>query len=145
MSLSPRLRIVLAWMPAVLYTLLIWWLSSQVVDIAFMNRVPFADKGVHFLEYGAMTFFIAFAHYYTWPARPVAGPLTAAAFTTALGLLDELHQGFVPGRFSDIYDLLADSLGALASALLFLAGCVALRALGRRGNTLVQRPSQPSG
>jgi VanZ family protein len=138
---SPRTRILLAWTPAVFYTLLIWWLSSQVLDVAFMNRVPFADKGVHFVEYGALTFFIAFAHLYTWPARTVAGPLVAAAFTTALGLLDELHQGFVPGRFSDIYDLLADGLGALIVALLFLAGRALLLLLSRRDQGLTDLTS----
>jgi VanZ family protein len=122
----------LAWTPAVLYTLLIWWLSSQVLDVAFMNRVPFADKGVHFVEYGALAFFIAFAHLYTWPARTIAGPLIAAAFTTALGLLDELHQGFVPGRFSDLYDLLADALGSLIAALAFLAVRALVRAIPPR-------------
>jgi VanZ family protein len=137
-TLSPRTRILLAWTPAVLYTLLIWWLSSQVLDVAFMNRVPFQDKGVHFLEYGAMTFFIAFAHLYTWPARTVAGPLVAAAFTSALGLLDELHQGFVPGRFSDVYDLAADALGALICALSFMAGLRVLRALRRRNEGLAE-------
>ncbi|HEX5660524.1 MAG TPA: VanZ family protein [Polyangiales bacterium] len=139
--MSPRTRIILAWTPAVLYTLLIWWLSSQVLDIAFMSRVPFQDKGVHFLEYGALTFFIAFAHLYTWPARTLAGPLVAAAFTTALGLLDELHQGFVVGRFSDIYDLLADATGALIAALAFLAVRAVQRALSRRNDPLIPRTS----
>lgn len=137
--MSSRTRIALAWTPAVLYTLLIWWLSSQVLDTAFMSRVPFADKGVHFMEYGAMTFFIAFAHRYTWPLRTWTGPLTAAVFTTALGLLDELHQGFVPGRFSDIYDLLADALGAGAATLLFLGASALLHARG----ALFERASQP--
>jgi VanZ family protein len=129
--MSPRTRIILAWTPAVLYTLLIWWLSSQVLNVAFMDRVPFQDKGVHFLEYGALSFFISFAHVRTWPEQPVTGPLLAAVFTTALGLVDELHQGFVPGRFSDIYDLLADGLGSLLAALAFLALSFGWRTLRR--------------
>jgi VanZ family protein len=129
--LSPRTRIILAWLPATSYTLLIWWLSSQVLDIAFMNRVPFADKGVHFVEYGALAFFIAFAHVCTWPARPISGPLLAALVTVALGLVDELHQGFVPGRFSDIYDLAADALGSVVAVLAFL-GLLAIRKAWRR-------------
>lgn len=32
---------------------------------------------------------------------------------------DEFHQSFVPGRDADIYDVIADILGALASLLLF--------------------------
>lgn len=130
--MSPRTRILLSWLPACGYTLLIWWLSSQTLDVAFMERVPFKDKGVHFIEYGVLAFFIAFAHAVTWPARHVSGPLMAAIATAALGLVDELHQGFVPGRFSDVYDLLADALGSLGASLLFLSGAYAWRAWRRR-------------
>lgn len=140
--LSARTSIVLAWLPACSYTLLIWWLSSQVLDVAFMNRVPFADKGVHFLEYGALAFFIAFAHQRTWPARRVSGPLFAAVVTSALGLVDELHQGFVPGRFSDVLDLAADALGSLVAVLVFVGLSFGIRAL-RREPTL--RVSSPPG
>lgn len=142
--LSPRTRIILAWLPASSYTLLIWWLSSQVLDIAFMNRVPFADKGVHFVEYGALAFFIAFAHVRTWPARRISGPLLAALVTMALGLVDELHQGFVPGRFSDIYDLAADALGSVVAVLLFLGLSALVRALKREPAELRVSSAPPS-
>ena len=39
------------------------------------------------------------------------------------GILDELHQGFTPGRSVDFYDLLADAVGGItAGAVLYLRG-----------------------
>lgn len=115
---NQRMRIVVAWLPAILYTLLIWWLSSQTLELALLERVPLQDKGVHFLEYGALGFFIAHAVTTTWPGRGI-GTLVSVIITVSLGLLDELHQAFVPGRSSDVLDLAADSAGALTAALLY--------------------------
>jgi VanZ family protein len=114
-------RILLAWLPVVSYTLLIWWLSSQQIDFAFMERVPFQDKGVHFLEYGALSFFNMHAISVTWPERRFSSVITATLITAGLGLLDELHQSFVPGRSSDVYDLAADLVGAAVAALVYVA------------------------
>jgi len=131
MSLSPRQRILIAWLPAVAYTLLIWWLSSQAFELAFMQRVPLQDKGVHFLEYGALSFFIAHAMAVTWPGRDSSTFFTAVVATVALGLLDEMHQSFVPGRFSDVLDLVADTIGGLAAALLYTALTLGYRSVRR--------------
>ena len=43
--------------------------------------------------------------------------LLAVAGTLLLGLVDEWHQGFLPGRNAGLDDLAADLLGALAGAL----------------------------
>jgi hypothetical protein len=110
-------RVALAWLPAILYTGLIWWLSSQPIMIQDLERFPFQDKGVHFLEYGTLCLTICFAVYRTWPGRGVRAALAAVLITTALGLLDELHQGYIPSRSSDIDDLLADFAGASVFAL----------------------------
>lgn len=125
------MKIAVAWLPVVAYTLLIWWLSSQVFQLTLIEEVPLKDKGVHFLEYGAMGFFIAHAVNTTWPGRGAAFVLVSVMMTAATGLLDELHQAFVPGRSSDLGDLIADTAGALCAAL-FYAGLSAW--LDRRKN-----------
>lgn len=111
-----RLRALAAWLPAAAYTGLIWFLSSQALDIKLIDDVPMKDKGVHFVEYGVLAVFLAFACNATWPhAR--RRYLLAWWLTWALGLVDELHQLYVPGRSADALDLAADSLGgALAIA-----------------------------
>jgi VanZ family protein len=121
MAVPVSWRIAAAWLPAIAYTLLIWWLSSQVLDIAYLERVPFKDKGVHFLEYGALAFFLTYAVMATWVERGWASYAVVILMTAGLGLLDELHQGFVPGRNSDLRDLAADTVGAIAAVLIYAA------------------------
>lgn len=132
---SARLRIALAWLPAAAYTLLIWYLSSQALNIAIIKRIPFQDKGVHFLEYGALCFFLVHAVTKTWPGRGAAGYFVAMLMTVALGLLDELHQGFVPGRSSDVLDLAADAIGAAACALGYALASQLVRLFARAASS----------
>jgi VanZ family protein len=105
-------RIALAWLPAILYTSLIWWLSSQSLSLKPLEKFPFQDKGVHFVEYAGLCFAFCFAVTRTWRGRGLRALLTALLITAALGLVDELHQAFVPMRSSDIRDWFADAFGA---------------------------------
>lgn len=129
-SVAPRssLRALAAWLPAALYTGLIWFLSSQTLDIKLIEDVPMQDKGVHFVEYGVLGVFLAFACNATWPTAQ-RRYLLAWWLTWALGLVDELHQLYVPGRSADALDLLADSLGAGLAVAGFAGAC---RWWGRR-------------
>jgi VanZ family protein len=117
---SRRLAIALAWLPPLLYTALIWWLSSQVLDIQLIAYVPLRDRGVHLVEYGVLALLLARAVHVTWPERGLRGALFAVLLGFALGLLDEVHQLFVPGRSADILDLVADTAGACVAV-----GCYA--------------------
>jgi len=113
-------RTLLAWLPALGYMGLIWVLSSMALKVNF-QPVPFRDKGVHFVEYGALAVLLSIAFRGTWPTAPLRRPAFYAAVTTVLwGLLDEIHQAYVPGRSSDPWDLLADALGAIAGTLAFV-------------------------
>lgn len=119
-SPSPSSKL-LAWLPAFLYTSLIWWLSSQAVAIEAIERFPFQDKGVHFVEYAGLGLTLCFAVHRTWPGRGLRAGLAAVLMTSSLGLLDELHQAFVPERSADVLDLVADTCGAFFAALLYEA------------------------
>jgi VanZ family protein len=102
-----------AWAPALSYMLLIWALSSIPTQFDF-SRIPFRDKGVHFVEYGTLSVLLSHAARGTWRGlRPLSVFLLAVTFTTLWGIIDEIHQAFVPGRVSDVNDVLADALGAL--------------------------------
>jgi hypothetical protein len=131
------LRQMLFWLPVVTYTGLIWYLSSQTFDIP-LHRVPFRDKGVHFLEYGLLAFMMTRAVRVTWPDARY-GLVAAWWLTVSLGLTDEFHQAYVPGRSADIYDLAADSLGALGAITLY---GVFSALWSRRGQAQVTLPAQ---
>jgi VanZ family protein len=121
MTLSRPASIVVAWLPVVAYTLLVWWLSSQVIDLAIINEVPLRDRGVHLVEYAALSLLIARAVQATWGPQGLRGPLFSVLLTVALGLLDEVHQLFVPGRSGEILDLVADTAGACVAVGLYAA------------------------
>ncbi|HTU62111.1 MAG TPA: VanZ family protein [Polyangiales bacterium] len=117
--------------PALLYMLLIWALSSFPIQVDF-SRVPLRDKGVHFIEYGTLSVLLTHAIRTTAPQRhPLAVWATAVLITLVWGAIDEIHQAFVPGRFSDVGDLIADGCGAVVGSLVYL--------LIRRGRRSAQR------
>lgn len=127
---SRLLSLALAWAPAVLYMALIWGLSSIRIEGLPVSRFPMKDKGIHFVEFGVLGFLVAYAARRTWKAPSAARVFAAAAVIAfAWGVLDELHQGFVPGRDGDVYDIIADGLGSIAGtfALFTFAGLRASR------------------
>ncbi len=115
-------RLALAWAPALLYMALIWALSSIRIDAVRLADVPLEDKGVHFVEYAVLGALAAHAVRRTWPARSQWRVyLTAVLIAVGWGLLDEFHQSFVPGRFGEVNDVIADGIGAAVGAALLLA------------------------
>lgn len=119
----------------------IWALSSMRLVIPAIRSVPFQDKGVHFCVYAALGLLVIRASSITWPERGRLRVILFGALATVLwGLSDELHQAFVPGRSSELLDLLADALGALTAAAVWAL------IMRRRGSadTTSATPSAPS-
>jgi len=104
---------------------LIWifgiFVLSSVPKLPTLLGVPEGmDKIAH-----AFLFFVlcwlswrAFFHQSYFPLLRRHAWLGAFIFTVVYGLLDEFHQRFVPGRASDIYDVMADTGGALLYAVI---------------------------
>lgn len=99
------------------------WLSlltqKQLPDVAFV----FGDKFAHFIVYIVGGWFAASALRVSRPRAAVARQIVLAVIIVAVfGALDESLQTFTPGRTGgDIYDWIADFLGAGVGALLSLA------------------------
>jgi VanZ family protein len=118
--MNDRFKRARPWLPAAAYMLLIWGLSSIAIQINFAH-VPFQDKGVHFVEYGTLAVLLSHAIRGTWRDwRPMSTFALAVVLTTLWGITDEIHQAYVPGRNSDVQDVLADALGSLLGAGLYL-------------------------
>jgi len=111
---------------------LIFALSSVEEPPTLPGRM--ADKGAH----GALYFGLG-----TLLVRALAGgwsgivtmttAATAVGAATLYGISDEIHQWFVPGRQADLLDVIADAVGALLAAGLFVARSGDAEAKRRRG------------
>lgn len=135
--MSPRARTALAWAPAVAYMAVIWVMSSfSHIDLP-VQEFPLADKGVHAVEYGVLAVLVAYAVQQTFPARHLARTaIVSVLFVVGWGVLDELHQAFVPGRSSDVLDVVADAVGGTAGVALhglLYTGAKLYRARARAG------------
>jgi len=60
--------------------------------------------------------------------------LLAIVLTTTYGVTDEIHQMFVPGRFADLNDVIADAIGgAMGAALCWVWGIISASPERSRG------------
>lgn len=84
-------------------------------------RIRHADKGVHFFMYGVLG--LLFARAMHNPPRTTRFRVIVAAFLmiVAIGALDEWHQQYIQGRSDDVADWMADSIGGLMGALIWIA------------------------
>ncbi len=124
MTAQARLRL---WGPVALLVAYQFWLSSQSTLPSPGFTFPNMDK----VEHAAYFFLMGLL---AWRAgRHGEGWSRITAFLAVvlggllLGILDEFHQSFVPGRALETLDVAADTAGALVAAL---AGDGLLRATG---------------
>lgn len=101
----------------------ILWLSSLTPDELPSAAHLVWDKLNHVLAYALGGWLAATALRRSRPSSSVIGAIvTVVALIAAFGALDELWQEFTPGRSGgDVYDWIADALGATAGAALTLA------------------------
>ena len=140
-------RLLLAWLPALLWMAMIAWGSSErfssvhtywwlralwqwfhwpVGMLGTLNVV--LRKTGHFCVYGMLSVFLFFAWRETlrnrfaprlmWSPRIMLLALTGAVLV-ASG--DEFHQTFLPGRTGVVHDVFLDALGAAFAQMLLLA------------------------
>jgi VanZ family protein len=80
-----------------------------------------SDKLLHFIEYTLLAvLFCRALNSMSWPKSWWSIWLTTIVIVTCLGGLDELYQSKIPGRDSDILDLVADTIGAIFGSGLYL-------------------------
>ena len=106
------------WLPPLLWAALIFVLSS-IPDLAPPEAIQFRfwDKLAHASVYAILGALIARA--WTGTNRHYA-LIASMMIGTLYGASDELHQFFVPGRFSQISDIVADAAGSSIGAWTWL-------------------------
>jgi VanZ family protein len=106
-----------AWAPAVIYAALIFHFSSESNPLPVLTRNVW-DKALHAVEYAGLALLVSHA----WQQEGVGRGwmLVLAMIVTMLyAASDEVHQLWVPGRDSSVFDWTADALGGVAGAVLF--------------------------
>ena len=94
---------------------------SSLPDFQAPDLFPkYSDKIVHFFEYGIWaTLFLLMLKQEDRINKVWGAFLSVLIFGCALGILDEIHQGFISGRSKDIKDLAADVAGIFAAIIIF--------------------------
>ncbi len=99
----------------------LWWLSSLSRPIP--ESVPFevSDKVLHFGYFFGGAGLLSAALFLSLSKATTPRRIALAVVILALvGIIDEYHQSWVPGRSgNDPFDFLADVLGAFAGAAVF--------------------------
>jgi VanZ family protein len=100
------------------YVAAIYFVSSRPnlsTPVEFLH----ADKAAHFAEYSLLGWLLAgvLDPEARWRTRTLL--LAVLGFVLVLGLFDEWHQSWVPGRDSSLLDLMADLAGAAAGLFLW--------------------------
>ena len=110
---------------AVYAPLVIYWMIlfiATTLPSAHIPKTGINDKIEHLLGYFVLTFLLSNFLFFQNKKKVLKKfPVSAALVIAALyGVIDEVHQYFIPGRLCDFYDWTADVTGALAAGLLYL-------------------------
>ena len=93
---------------------IIFFLSSQPGDTINLPDIPDIDKLLHALVYGVLALSTAYAVPGSRFAKsPFRSALLIVLFCLLYGISDEFHQSFVPNRTPSLFDLAADTFGAV--------------------------------
>jgi len=118
---------------AALWALLIFALSS-IPGAAFPpSQVLSQDKLIHAAVYAVLGALLFLALHRRWSHKTSVLVLIAGATATLYGFTDEFHQMFVPGRFADLRDVLADGVGGFLGALVASTAVAARAGSGPAG------------
>jgi VanZ family protein len=113
MSLSHR---ILSFVPYLVGCAIFWNISKMPQPpVPDALQFEFSDKIMHAIAYGCLAGLAAIA---IRERERRALLLAAALLSTGYGIVDEIHQSFVPGRQAGLDDVIADAIGAFAGAWL---------------------------
>ena len=93
-------------------TFQLFYTGSDSAAAALIPPPPW-DKLAHFVVYSAITVLL-------WFGTTGRVPLAVIAAIVAVGALDELHQGGIPGRVADAADFVVDACAAIGTGAVML-------------------------
>ncbi|MDP8258633.1 MAG: VanZ family protein [Candidatus Aadella gelida] len=109
---------IFAWVPSILWALIILMFSTLPLDGKFPLLVGNFDKLAHFCEYLVLSALILRGSYRTW-GHPMAKNIAFALISACVyGIVMELIQAFIPGREMELQDILYNLSGAIFGIML---------------------------
>ena len=101
------------WLPLISYCLAIY-IQSGLPGTKLIPGIRFLDKLLHVGAYGLLGI-LFFRAYETLPLRNNKNLLILLSIgsATLYGISDEIHQYFVPFRYADILDGVANTIGSI--------------------------------
>jgi VanZ family protein len=114
----------------------VWFLSSQSILPQPKGILGF-DKFQHLAAYLVLACAVSlWFPREKWRRPGLRVLLLTAVLSSAYGIIDEIHQYFVPGRDCNVWDWLADTIGAFLGAF-----AMKFAALKLRGGTSRKEPA----
>jgi VanZ family protein len=117
MSISIRSGLI-AWSPPLLWSIGIFYFSSLPSSVFHLPSIRLLDKLIHVIVFGILNLLVLRG------CRKIGtrkkGFFFGIFYSLLFGLSDEVHQYFVPGRFADPLDFLANAIGILISSWIFI-------------------------
>lgn len=113
MKQSVIIKILQYQVPLIAWCIFIYTVSS-IPQTKIPNFVNYTDKIVHACVFFVLCWLAHVAFYFQPSIRlRRRSLLLALLFVILFGISDEFHQMFTPGRTSEIWDLVADTIGGL--------------------------------
>ena len=107
--------------------------QSEIVGTLTMSSPLLANQvTIHLTEYGILSLLLYRLILHTRMIHPAKIWFFAVVLSVLYGISDELHQFFVPGRYSELMDLSYDAMGAIFGASFAL---LATNVINRLRNT----------
>ena len=111
MNLRARIKV---WIPVFLYMLLIFYMSS--LEAKELPAVQIDLSPIHILEFFILSYLV-FRAISNEKLKTLHIFILTILISTMYGIIDEMHQLFVPGRYFSIFDIIFNFIGS--SLILF--------------------------
>mgnify|MGYP001558830779 CR=1 FL=1 len=105
------------WLPVIFYLGIIYYFSSlanpleQTIPIKMLTYFDFQRFVYHIIEYAILSLLI----YRAFKIVSKNPQTLSILFTVIYAITDEIHQFYVPGRISSVFDVVVDAFGAIAA------------------------------
>jgi len=110
-------KVYLVYVPLIVYWIMLF--VATTLPVSNLPSVAISDKIKHFCAFLGLSVLLSLTLIYQNKILLFKKYFIITAFiiSSLYGLLDEIHQSFIPGRNSEFLDWFADSVGAAIGAL----------------------------